>query len=360
MDHQDVFGLQRTPAGIAYEKLANEMKKLSGEQIKRAKEEFYRGCVEKSLGGDAVYSNKTLQSMSVQYANDAYIGDRLLPIINAGNQATGTYFIYDKRSRLAYPDDMLGDRGIPNEINDTRDTASFSCVDYGFSNSIAKKVVDSADAPLDEMMDLNEAINEGLAFKRELRQATILTTSGNFGSTAAIGAASRWDSAGGGDPVADIQTAKAALWSGRGPSDVVGYCSRSVWDVLARHPRILDLFKYNGSSPGLATPTMLAGWFGMADILVGDARKDTANSGQTASYSRVWSNVFGVIRVAKRPTIRNASFGYTFRLNGAPKSYQWFDGRSGYDGRWFGKVTVSDDYKVVASDTGYLITTPIS
>jgi hypothetical protein len=364
MNQQDIFSLQRTFAGVRYEKTMatlNEMRQAGGSEWERAKAGLFQGCVQKSLGVADVYSNKTLSSMSVQYANDAYIGDRLLPILNAGSQPTGNYFVYDKRSRLAYPDDLIGDREIPNEIDDARSTASFSCKDRGYTNSISKKVVDAADAPLDELMDLTEAINEGLAFKREKRQATVLTTAANFGSnTAALAAANRWDSAGGGNPVKDLQAAKAALWTGRGPSVVKGYCPRDVWDVLARHPQILDLFKFSGSNPGLATPDMLAKWFGLESILVGDAREDTANKGQTASYSRIWgSNTFGMVRVAQRPSIRNASFGYTFRMNGTVKSFQWFDGRAGYDGRWYSKVAVSDDEKVVASDTGYLLTTVI-
>lgn len=362
MDRQDVFSLQRTAAGLRYEKWLENLRNASPEQVSKAKAGLFNGCVHKSsIGTTDVYSNKTMQSMSVQYANDEYIGDRLMPMINAGSEPTGVYFVYDKRSRLAYPDDALGERGEAKEIDDARTTASFACKDYGFSNSISKKAVDAEDAPLDEMTDLTESINEGLAFKRENRQATILCTSSNFASsnTAAIGAASRWDSAGGGNPVKDIQTANAACWNGRGPGAKWGYCSRGVWDVLARHPMILDLFKYNGSSPGLATPDMLAKWFGLAGILVGDARKDTANVGQTASYSRIWSDVFGIVRVAARPSIRNAAFGYTFRVDGKPFATQWFDGRPGLKGRWFAKVAVSDDYKVVANDTGYLITTPI-
>lgn len=359
---QDIFSLQRTSAGLRYEKMMQELRLADEDKKKAVKLAIFRACVEKSLGVADVYSNKTMQTMSLQYANDAYIGDRLLPILNAGSQPTGNYFIYDKRSRLAYPDDTLSDRGIPNEIDDARSTAAFSCKDRGFSNSVSRKVVDAADVPLDELMDLTEAINEGLAFKREKRQATILTTSTNFASanTAALAAANRWDSASGGNPVKDLQAAKAALWTGRGPSVIRGYCPRGVWDVLARHPQILDLFKFNGSSPGLATPQMLAQWFGLEDILVGDAREDTANVGQTVSYSRIWgTDTFGMARVALRPSIRNAAFGYTFRLNGAPKAFQWFDGRMGYDGRWFAKVTVSDDEKVVANDTGYLLTTVV-
>lgn len=358
MEHQDIFGLQRTARGLSYEKLLEQIRNASPESVRAAKAAFFNGCVQRSIGTADVYSAKTLQSMSVQYANDAYIADGLCPIVNAGSQPTGNYFIYDKRMRLAYPDDAIAERGVPNEIDDGRSTAAFSCKDYGYVNSISKKAISAEDAPLDEMLDLTEAINEGIAFRREKRVATLLTTSANYGSnTGAIAAANRWDV--GGNPVKDIQTAKAACWQGRGPGSYVGFCSRTVWDVLARHPAILDLFKYNGSSPGLATPAMLASWFGLSNILVGDAREDTANIGAAASYSRIWSDVFGIVRVASRPTIRNASFAYTFRLNGAPKASQWYDGRVGYDGRWYAKVAVADDDKIVASDTGYLITTPV-
>lgn len=366
MERQDIFSMQRTAKGLAYEKAMADLdakRSADSDDWKRAKESLYRGCVERSGPSSAtsVYSSKTLQSMSLQYANDEYIGDRLMPMINVGSQPTGNYFVYDKRSRLAYPPDELGEYGEANEIDDARSSASYSCKDYGFSNKISRKVVDAADAPLDEMLDLTEAINEGIAFKREKRQAAILTTSSNFGSnTSALGAADRWDSASGGNPIKDFQTMKAALWTGRGPGVLMGYCPRAVWDVLARHPQILDLFKFSGSNPGLATPDMLARWFGLAGILVGDAREDTANKGQTASYSRIWgTNTFGMVRVASRPSIRNAAFGYTFRLNGAPKATQWFDATRGYDGVWKAKVAISDDYKVVASDTGYLLTTVV-
>jgi hypothetical protein len=42
------------------------------------------------------------------------------------------------------------------------------------------------------------------------------------------------------------------------------------------------------------------------------------------------------------------------------RTSQWFDDRVGVAGRYYAKVAVSDDYKVVANDTGYLIVSPIS
>lgn len=303
-----------------------------------------------------VHQNSTLSNVSIQYANDEYIGDRLLPVIDVGKKSD-VYYIYDKRNRLAYPDARLGPRGQANEISESRSTASYLCEGYGFENYVDVETLNNQDAPLNEMVDLTEALVEGLAFKREVAQAALLCTSTNYGSnTAAIAAANRWDVDG--NPSPAILTAIGACWTGRGAGDFWGFCSWDVMKALMTNPHIRDLFKYGGSVPGFATPAMIAGFFGLAGILVGKARKDTANETATASYSRIWSDVFGVVRVAARPSTRNAAWGYTFR-HGPLRTTTWFDQRLGVAGGYFGKVTESRDEKIVAADTGYLITTPI-
>lgn len=312
--------------------------------------------VSADIGPTTVHQNSTLSNVSIQYANDEYIGDRLLPIVQV-NKKSDVYYIYDKRNRLAYPDSRLGPRGQANEISESRSTASYLCEGHGFENYVDQETLNNQDAPLNEMVDLTEAIAEGLAFKREVAQATILCTAGNYGAnTAAVAAANRWNV--GGDPTGPIQTGLAALWQGRGPGAVWGFTSLDVYNALSRNPYILDLFKYGGTSPGFATPAMIAQFYGIAGLLVGKARQDTANETATASYSRIWSNVFGLVRVAARPSLRNAAFGYTLR-NNALRTITWFDQRAGVAGGYYGKVTESRDELVVAADTGYLITTPI-
>ena len=260
---------------------------------------------------------------------------------------------------MAIGHELLSERGEANEIEETRSTATYSCVDYGLANSISAKAVAAQDAPLNELMDLTESILEAMALKREQRQAAILCSASNYasGNTVTLAGSDRWDGGTGGNPVKDIQTARAACWSGQGRGDFVGFCSRNVWDTIARHPALLDQFKY--TAQGLLPPDVVAKWFGLRTILIGAARKQTANEGQTASYSRVWSDVFGIVRVATTPGIRNASFGYTFRVNGQVQTNQWFDNRVGLKGRYFAKVAASDDYKIVANDAAYLIVSPI-
>lgn len=312
---------------------------------------------QRSLGPAAVHVDTSLSNLSIQYRNEEYIGDYLLPMVPV-DKLSNVFFKYTKRSRLASPDDQLAQRSQANEITDGRETDSYSCKSYGLKDYVDALTVENQDSALNEMMDATEALNDVLAFKRELRQAAILTSSANYGSnTAAVSALNRWDVTSGGTIISDIQAAVAALWSGAGPSKKVGFCSLDVWNAIARNAKILDLFKYTSS--GLAYPKQVAGYFGLDDILVGAARKDTANEGQTASYSRIWSDVFGVVRVATRPGLRNASFGYTMRFKGRISTNQWFKQDAGAEGGYFTRVSYSDDYKVVAADTGYLLTTVI-
>ena len=235
------------------------------------------GLRTKDIAPGVVHQNATLSNLSVQYANEAYIGESLMPILQVAKE-TDTYYTYGQSDRMQYPDDEMGSRGQANEIQENRATTTYTCQPFGFSNFVSQRTLNNQDAPLDEMVDLVEAINEGLAFRREQRIATVMTTAGSFGAnTTAIAAANRWDTAVGGDPIADIQAAMADIWMGRGASSLWMYSSLDVYNVLSRHPAILDLFKYSGTTPGLATPDMMARFFGAEGYLVGKARQDLTN-----------------------------------------------------------------------------------
>jgi hypothetical protein len=314
----------------------------------------------KDIQPGTVHQNSTLSNISVQYANEEYIGEQLMPVAVVGKKSD-VFYTYNKRDRLGAPDDALGPRGEAAEIADSRSTDSYACVTRGLQNYVDGETLENQDAPLNELLDLTEALSEARAFKREQRIATVMCASGSYDSanTSAIAAGSRWDTAGGGNPIKNIQDAMATIWSGRGPSDLVAWCSLDVYNVLSRHPQVCDLFKYGGSSPGLASPSMIAGFLGLSKLIIGKARQDVANSGITASYTRMWgTDNFGIARVAKRPSLRNACFGYTIQ-HGQVESSQWFDQRLGKRGGYFAKVAYAEDFKIVANDTAYLYRTVI-
>jgi hypothetical protein len=348
---------RRTPAQKYKDFMAayDDMKDSGDPRVRRA---FEQANLElKAVQPGTVHQNATLSNLSVQYANEEYIGTQLLPVISVA-KASDTYYVYPQGERMQYPDDAMGTRGRATEIAETRNTATYTCLPYGLSNFVSQDTLNNQDAPLDEMVDLVAAINEGMAYNREQRIATVMTTGANFGTTSAVAAADRWDTTDGGTVIADMQTAMATLWMGRGPSTIKAFSSLDVLNALARNPQILDLFKYNGSSPGLATPDMIARFFGIDSYLIGKARSNTATEGVADVFARVWGDVFGVVRVATRASIRNASFGYTFR-QGTPSTMVEYDQMAGHKGGHTAQVTVKETHNVVAAATGYLYTTPI-
>lgn len=354
---EDVVSSQRTQKGLAYETLMKGIGVIRSSPQAKHKEmwkELNREMLQmKGVGATSVHTNTFLTNMSVQYANDEYIGERLVGLVPVAKRSDN-YAVYPKRERLEYPDDALGSRSHANELDETRTTDSYLVKDYGLQNFVSNETLDNQDPIFDEMMDLVEALNEGIAFKREIRLASVLTTAANYsGNTVTLAGADQWDSGAGGNPVKNIQDAKAALWQGRGATDLLAFCSLNVFNVLARHPAILDLLKYQRS--GIAQRTELANIFGFTDLLVGASRKQTANQGQTAAYSRIWGADFGMVRVAKRASKRSAHFASLFRLNGDPITTQWADPTIGKSGGNYAKVGVSEVAKVVAGDTGYII-----
>ena len=341
--------------GKNIKRLLNSLDEKELAIVKRVNEEMLRA---KSVSPGTLHNNATLSNLSVQYKNGDYIGEQLMPVVGVAHKSDD-YWIYSKRDRLAGPDDKVGSRARPNELSENRSTATYSCKDYALMNHLDNDQLRDQDAPLDEMVDLIESVNDVMALKREQRIATVLTTAGNYGgNTAALSGTDQFDNASNVSILQKMQDAVAALWSGAGAGDLYGFCSLEVWNAIARNPNILGLFQFH--KEGLATTKQVAGYFGLADILVGSARQDSANEGAAASYGRIWGKVFGVVRVARSASIRNASFGYTFRLKGDPKTDFWYDPAVGKSGGWYARVGLSEDHKVVASDTGFLYTAAIA
>lgn len=360
--------IQRTARGIAYERFIRSVRQQFNQdkvKAKSANEAFVRGLREpqraapdmaqRIITPGGVHVDSVLSNMSVMYANDEYIGERLLPAVPVTHRS-GKYYTYNKRDRFAVPDDLIGYRSSPNELDAGRSTDNYSLTDYGFKNYLDYETTQNQDAPLNEMLDVTEALNEAIAFKREKRILAILATAGNYGSNTAA-ATLAWTLANsGGSIIADILGAVSALYSGPTPTRKVGFCSLAVWNAgIANNVAIRELFKYTGG--GLASTTQVANFFGLDDIYVSRAREDTANSGQTASYARMLTgNVFGIIAVAENPSTRSLHFGSTFRESNDPFTTQWPDPGIGKRGGIWSRVSVSEDHKIVAADAGFLIT----
>jgi hypothetical protein len=371
---------QSTPEGRAYKAFMGHMRKAFARgnfnketvsiDFDRDKElselaEQNKDLLElKQIGPGAVHYNEVLRTMSVMYTNDDFIATRCMPQVMTNGALSGVYFTYDKRDKFAYPDDDMTDRTEPNELNQGRGKSSYGLTLRGLQEYLDYSTIQNQSAPLNELVDLHENCLYALDFNRELRVASKVMTSGNYsGNTVALTGADRWNAStatatdADSNPGQDVDTGMAAMWPGAGPGRKIGVTSLSVHNVLKRHPKILETFKYSGTGPKFATRQIIAEYFELDEYYVGASRKDTANIGQTASYSRIWGDSFAILRVAA-PSLRNAGFG--FILQDAPVVNQTFwQPDKGWKGAYKQKVARADQELIVAGDTSYLITTPI-
>lgn len=355
----DISTIQRTARGKRWEEKQALLQEMFADPTKsKTLDDTFMRVKGVSVG--SVHSDQFLTNLSQAYANDSYIGERLV-MVTPVQKRTNKYAIYPQREAFEAPDDTLtSERARANEISNTRTSASYELKDYALENFVSNETLDNQDLPFNERADLTAQLAEHIARKREIRIATMLTTASNYGSgnSTTLSGSDQWDSATGGNPIKVIQDAKAALFNGPGATDVWGFTSLACFNVLARHLQLLDLQKYTVN--GLLTPEAIARYFGLAGLLIGESRKQTANEGRTASFSRIWGNDFGLVRVARGPSLRTAAFAALFRKNNDPVVTEWFDATAGKSGGYYIKNAVSEDLRTVASFGGYLIKSAVS
>lgn len=351
---EQIVDERRTKRALLWEAKVERLAEMLADSTKRKRldETFLQV---RGVSPASVHSDAFLTNLSQAYTNDDYIGERLIlsvPVQKRSNK----YAVYPQREMFEAPNDIItSERAQANEISSTRTSASYTLLDYALSNFVSNETLDNQDLPFNERTDMVVELAEHIARKREIRDAAALTTAANYGSgnSTTLSGSDQWDSAAGGNPIKNIQDGKAALFNGPGPTDVNGFCSLSVFNCLARHPTLLDLQKY--TTNGLLTPDSIARYLGLSNLYVGASRKQTANEGQTASYSRIWGLDFGIVRTARTPSLRTACFAARFRKNNDPVVTEWFDPIAGKSGGYYCKNAVSEDIEIVAAFGGYII-----
>lgn len=306
----------------------------------------------REISPSAVHVNQLLTNLSTRFFNPDFIGEMIAPPVSVSKESD-RYAHYNERDSLAFPSNVVGSRGSVNEISQSVDTSpSYECVPYGLKELVTPRAIANADSPIDPLLDAQMLVMEGNAWNREKKSATFFTTSGNYSNNTSVTAGEEWDSAGGGNPVKQIQDARNSIFRTRGATRIVGATSISVFTVLSRHPHIRDLFKY--TKDGFATRQQLAAYFELDDLFVSEAWEDTVNKGQTVAYSRIWSDYFLIAAINPAPSPRSYNFASRFRC-GTIQSETLFVPDEGFRGVYHVKETYLETIESVAPRAGALI-----
>lgn len=314
-------------------------------------------------------SQRLLMNFSVQYADADFIHQEVVPAFRT-SAPSGQYLEYVRGVEFMAPADDRGGHGIRRE---TAETADYKRIKRGFSvesdsttDFADKNEVIATNTPVNVLFELRERADRAHARKKEFRCVDLLTTTSNYGTGLVneLMPGTRWDEPDG-DPATDILQMLPRIWKGNGSSRLVAWCNVDVWTAL-RDSRAIRR-RLGANFAGFITPAMFVEMFGLDGLCVTEARVNTANQAKAASWGRVWPNAFGICRVSTTPQQKNASFGQRWRwvvpANQAADGLEvnmWFDPERGDYGSFGYKLADSEDYKVLAKDTGAFFKNPLA
>ncbi len=301
-----------------------------------------------------------LQEMSLMYEDDTYIGYRLMPVVPVSESEGLTVQVaqHDWINKRDYPTDVMPANGKANEASENVTLNQIALAKYSLKEGVDIWNANMMPNVVGDLIDPTQNVLNGMEFNREVRIATILMNAGNFGAnTAAVLAADRWNTPGGGNPGGVVDTAIAAI-DRAGPGSLIAYCDDPTYRALKRNPVVLDTFKYSGQAPRFATRQMLAEFFEVDELLVGKAPRNTAQEGLANVRGDIWSvHVFGVLWVPSAPGRRSAGFGVT--LAQPRTQLSWTEPGTGGKGRIWSQVATAEVHTIQSAISGFLITTPI-
>lgn len=351
----DVNGAAVRQYRHALENLSTGRNKTLNELIKRTVEEAgenRRGLAayERAISTGSVGYTSLLQTFDILYANEEYIGTKLLPI-NYSDSLTAKYKIRDKSKDLMISDDTIGTSGEANSIDVGLTEDSISLDKRALKQAIDMWAIQNMEPVIKNLIMGQDSVRQRLELAREKRIAALVSATASYGSNyQALSGSSQWLN-NGGDPIRAVEAAKAALWSGLGPTKIIGFCSEDVYRELRTHTGLIGRYT---NTPFLGR-SQIADAFELDDLFVGRARYNTANSGAAGSYSRIWgTGIFGVLKVAQVPGLNNVAFGYTFQTQ--EETTSWFQEGIGGRGAQIVQVSRADQHKVTVPEAGYLFT----
>ena len=257
-----------------------------------------------------------LGTVAYEYMNSApdrgFIGLRLLPVFDTPLQSS-EYPIIKLESLLKLQETARSPRGAYN-----RSDYEFKTDNYATKEDGWEELVDDSEAALyRRFFDAEEVAvmraTDVVLRKQESRIAGLIQATGTFSNSAV---ATEWSTITA-TPRADVKAAKVAMRAVSGLIPNVMAISWVVFQNLLLTTEIMTAFQYTNPiqlGGEEAQRKVLAQYFGLDDILVGNAIKDNAKKGQSKSIADIWDDeyaFFGKISSGGQD-LKEPSLGRTF------------------------------------------------
>lgn len=297
-----------------------------------------------------------LSTHALGYRNSEFIGHLLFPIVNIPVRGARVLKFGKESFRT------LNTRRAPG--------AETKRIEYGYASDPVALHQDALEGlvPYENMQEAArvpgidlasgsvEMVLDVIALGREIEIANLARNTSSYGANnkEALSGTDKWTDANS-NPARDIEDAKEQVRRriGRYPNTLT--LGSAAFNALKQHPKIKEQFKYTSSDS--ITVKMLANYFNIETILVGNAVYLPSNAPDNADAVDVWGNDAILSYTPKGSNYRVPSFGYTYRLNGHPMVEKPYPERNRKS--WIYPVTEDWAAVLTGADAGFLFKSPV-
>ena len=300
-----------------------------------------------------VHIDAALSTIAVAYKNKSFIADQVFPLVQVDKQSD-KYFVWDKGSFLTNQIEKRtpGDTYPEGRIKLSND--NYYCDEYHLAYRIPWENKKNQDQAVQLEQTGAEWLAQQFDLNREIQIAATINVTSVWDNNPVVGTDFiAWDDEDNSNPPEDIDAYSATIEQNTGVTPNTLVIGRQVFNILRRHPILVDMFKYTGV--GILNEAQVAQALGVEKLLIGRAVQRTSHEGaSSATQAYVWGKHALLLYVPARPAIREPAAGYTFVWN--------IDG-SGFNVAitpWTDESRDSDvlkgkhafDFKVVGTDLG--------
>jgi len=317
-----------------------------------------------------VHVDAILTNASVAYIQSAdnFIANKVFPIVPVDKQSD-LYFKYTKEDWFRDDARLRADGAEAATSGYGLTTDNYYANVYAIKKVVGDQTMANFDNPLDPMRDAAKFTAQLILNRMENQFVSDFIQTGVWGTdytgvagTPSTGEFKQWSDLANSDPIQNIEDGKAKILSTTGFEAnklVLGY---DVYKTLRNHPDIIDRVKYTGRD--VPDTTYLAQLFGVDEVLVAKAVKNTAAEGQTGSFSFAFGKSALLVHSAPAPSILTPSAGYSFQWRGVSEGLGLTVGTKQYrleqNAATYIESQVAFANKLVAADLGVYFATAVA
>ena len=261
--------------------------------------------------------DRALTNISTAYMQgaDAFIADKVFPIINV-NKQSDVYFEYSKADMFRNEVQERG-RGAESAGGNwnVKVADPYYCRKYAYHYDITQEEKVNYDKPLDIDRDTTEGLSQKMLLKRECDFSASFFKKGVWGKdvTADGTTIKKWTDQTS-DPIKMVNDAMLEMAENTGMKPNFAIMSPDVFYALKNHEAIMDRIKY--TQKGIVTADLLATLFEVENVYVAWSVVNSAAKGADAAVDFIMGKHALLCYSNPRPALRKPSAGYTFAWTG--------------------------------------------